>query len=266
MNFNIALVQFKPTRKNVAANIRKIKSLLSDTQADLVVLPELSNSGYLYESPESLYPFSEPQHGNGPFLTAIKGLAASTRGVIVTGYAEQDGKHLFNSACAVAPEGVIKNYRKTHLYSDEKILFMPGDSGFQTFEWKGVKIGIMICFDWIFSESTRTLSLLGAQIIAHPSNLVLLYCQDAMITRSIENRVFTITANRIGTEHLGDTQLKFTGGSQFTAPNGKVMFRAPKSKTVVHVLTIDPDEALDKSISARNDLFLDRRTEFYVID
>jgi predicted amidohydrolase len=83
-----------------------------------------------------------------------------------------------------------------------------------------VKVGMMICFDWIFPESARTLALKGAQIIAHPSNLVLSYCQQAMFTRAVENRVFTITANRTGTEINGDKELYFTGKSVIVDTKG----------------------------------------------
>jgi predicted amidohydrolase len=123
----------------------------------------------------------------------------------------------------------------------------------------------MICFDWIFPESARTLALKGAQIIAHPANLVLPYCQDAMVTRSIENRVFTVTANRIGREKLNDQELAFTGGSQITNPKGDILFRGPMDKAAVHILTINPDQALNKHISIRNDLFKDRKPEHYTI-
>jgi len=76
---------------------------------------------------------------------------------------------------------------------------------------------MMICFDWFFPESARTLALKGAQLILHPSNLVMPYCQDAMITRSIENRVFSITSNRIGREG----GYNFTGKSQIVSFDGK---------------------------------------------
>jgi len=265
MSFQIAVAQFTPKRKNVAANIKQIESLLKGLKADLVVLPELANSGYLYENVEELRPFSEPQDGKRGFLSAISDFAGEIGGVIVTGYAEKSGEHLFNSAAAISGEGMIENYRKIHLYADEKLLFSSGDLGFKVFKWKGVQIGMMICFDWIFPESARTLALNGAQIIAHPANLVLPYCQDAMITRSIENRVFTVTANRIGTERLGKNKMTFTGVSQITHPRGKILFRGPENKTTVHILSIDPDEALDKQISTRNDLFTDRRSQFYSI-
>ena len=265
MSLQIAVFQFKPERKFVRSNIYAIQSLLDGLKADLVVLPELANTGYLYENREELHPFSEPNNGQGAFLSALSEIAKDIGGMIITGYAEKKGDRLYNSAAAVNSDGLAFNYRKIHLYADEKLLFEPGNEGFKVLEWKDVKIGMMICFDWIFPESARSLALKGAQIIAHPANLVLPYCQEAMITRSIENKVFTITANRIGKEELADQELAFTGVSQITNPRGVVLFRGPKDKATVHILSIDPDEALDKRISERNDLFSDRRSEFYTI-
>jgi predicted amidohydrolase len=263
MTYQIALVQFKPVRRDVKTNIKKVQALLNGISADLVVLPELANSGYLYENHKSIKPFAESNQGDGDFLSSLIDLAASTKGIIITGYAELDGNHIFNSAAAVSEKGVIENYRKTHLYADEKLLFEPGNSGFKVLESQGVKIGIMICFDWIFPESVRTLALGGAQIIAHPANLVLPFCQEAMITRSIENKVFTITANRIGQEQLGKDHLQFTGTSQMTSPKGEILYRGPKNKETIHITTIDPEQTQNKRISAMNDLFDDRRPEYY---
>jgi predicted amidohydrolase len=263
MNFTIALLQFNPTRKNVEKNIQKIQQAMEGIKADLIVFPELSNSGYLYEKAEDLKPFSEENDGHGPFLSALIDLAKTINGVVVTGYAEKEGLKLYNSAIALSPQGPITNYRKTHLFDHEKMLFNPGDSGFKVFEWNSVKIGIMICFDWIFPEACRCLALQGAQIIAHPANLVLPYCKNAMVTRSIENRVFTITANRIGTEILGDMRLSFTGTSQVTDPSGAIRYRGPKDKATVHIMTIDPNEAINKNLNPQNNLFKDRRPEMY---
>ena len=263
MTFKIALVQFKPARSNVEKNAQTVRDLLSGIQADLIVLPELANCGYLYANPEKLLPYSESGDGSGLFLSTLQNLAHATGGVIVAGYSEVASEGLFNSAAAVSSSGVIANYRKTHLYADEKTLFLPGDTGFSVFHLGKVKIGMMICFDWIFPEAARTLALAGAQIIAHPANLVLPYCQDAMVTRSIENRVFTITANRIGSEDLESTRLTFTGQSQITRPNGEILFRAPIDQPSVQVITINPDEAIDKWISSRNHLFEDRQSQHY---
>jgi predicted amidohydrolase len=263
MPFRIAIFQFEPVRNNVEQNIMTIERHLSGVAADLIVLPEMANTGYLYTSPEALAPFAEECNENSPFISALGNLSTQTQGVIIAGYSEKAPEGLYNAAVAVSSEGILSNYRKTHLFDNEKVLFQPGNTGFQTFRWKEVTIGMMICFDWIFPESARLLALAGAQFIAHPANLVLPYCQKAMVTRSIENRVFTATANRIGTEELGEASLTFTGMSQVTDPSGSVLYRAPTDRPALHILEIDVDLASDKHITHRNDLFEDRRPEFY---
>ena len=139
---------------------------------------------------------------------------------------------------------------------------MPGDTGFSVFEHRGAAIGMMICFDWYFPESARTLALRGAQIIAHPSNLVLPHCQTAMVTRCLENRVFAITTNRYGTETLGEKRLTFTGASQLVNPKGERLLKAPVAGDRVLFAEIDPSLADDKRPTSRNHLLNDRRPAF----
>jgi predicted amidohydrolase len=261
--FTAGFVQFCPLRGNVAANIAALGSLLAGMQADLVVLPELANSGYLYARPADLAPYAEPGDGSGPFLSALQDLAARIGGVIVVGFAERAHHGIYNSAAALSRDGILCVYRKTHLYADEKLLFQPGDTGFQVFDYRGARIGMMVCFDWFFPESARTLALRGAQIIAHPANLVMPYCQTAMVTRCLENRVFAITANRFGTEDLGDGHLTFTGASQMLGTRGQPLLEAPAQGNCVAVGEIDPALADDKRVGKRNDLFGDRRPELY---
>jgi predicted amidohydrolase len=261
--FRAGFVQFCPLRGNVMANIDVLKDLLAGVRADLLVLPELANCGYMYAAPTDLLPHAESADGSGPFLSALSGLAARIDGVIVAGFAERGSEGLYNSAAAVSAEGVLQAYRKTHLFADEKLLFLPGDSGFRVFEYRGARIGTMVCFDWFFSESARTLALRGAQIIAHPANLVLPYCQMAMVTRCLENRVYAVTANRYGTEELGGERLAFTGASQMLDPRGRRLLEAPAEGDCVAVWEVDPSLADDKRVSKRNDLFADRRPEMY---
>ena len=128
-----------------------------------------------------------------------------------------------------------------------------------------MKIGMMICFDWIFPETCRSLGLKGAQIIAHPANLVLPWAQQAMITRCIENRVFAVTANRTGREQRGDDDFTFTGQSRITGCKGEVLASAAENETCVRVVEIDPALSMDKMVNPFNDLFKDRRGQFYSI-
>lgn len=259
----VGFVQFRPVRYDVQTNIAQVEHLLAGVRADLLVLPELANSGYRYASPESLAPYAERADGSDPFLSAARRLARATGALIITGFAESAPEGLYNSAAAVDASGVVARYRKTHLFNDEKDPFLPGDTGFSVFEHRGARIGMMICFDWYFPESARTLALAGAQIIAHPSNLVLGHCQIAMVTRSLENRVFSITANRWGTEELGEKSLTFTGASQVLTPLGVRVAQGPTEGDCVELVEIDPSEADNKRPTARNHLLNDRRPEMY---
>lgn len=260
----IGFLQFQPQRKNIEENISKIGLLLAPYSFDLIVLPELANTGYLYANKNELADYSEPVDGSGKFLFSLIEIGKQNNACIVSGFSEIADGVIYNSAAAVSPDGVIGHYRKVHLYNTEKALFQPGNQGYSTFSYKGASIGMMICFDWIFPEAARTLALAGAQIIAHPANLVTTYCQAAMVTRSIENQIFTITANRYGKETEGKRQLTFTGRSQITSPKGELLLQADVSSDSVMVVDIDPSTALNKQFSDNNHLFEDRRPEFYL--
>lgn len=261
--FTVGFVQFCPVRYDVPANAAAVERLLEGVRADLLVLPELANSGYMYAVPADLDPYAEAGDGSGPFLSALRRLSERTGGVIVTGFAERDRAGLYNSAAAVDASGVLQVYRKTHLFQDEQDPFLPGNTGFRVFEHRGVRVGMMVCFDWFFPESARTLALRGAQIIAHPANLVMPYCQASMVTRCLENGVFAVTANRYGAEELGETLLTFTGASQMLDTRGRQLLRALAEADCVAFCEIDPSLADDKRVGKRNDLFDDRRPELY---
>ena len=264
--FTVGFVQFCPVRDDVLANVETVERLLDGVRADLLVLPELANSGYMYATTADLDPYAEAGDDSGHFLSALRQLAARTGGVIVTGFAERGRAGLYNSAAAVDADRVHQVYRKTHLFQDEHDPFLPGDTGFRIFEHRGVRIGMMVCFDWFFPESARTLALRGAQIIAHPSNLVLPYCQTAMFARCLENRVFAVTTNRYGTEELAEQRLTFTGASQIMTPRGERLCQAPIEGDSVAFVEIDPAAADDKHVTAANDLFADRRPDMYAWD
>jgi len=105
----------------------------------------------------------------------------------------------------------------------------------------------------------RTLALKGADIVAHPANLVLPYAPRAMPIRSLENRVFSITANRIGEER----GLRFIGMSQINSPRAEILLRASEDKEEVGVVEINIEEARNKRLNEFNDIFKDRRPEHY---
>ena len=259
----IGYIQTNPIFGKKEKNFQEITKLTTDLKADLIVLPELFATGYTFISKEEALSLAEDLNGKtSHFLVK---LAKDTGAVIIGGFAENTGKKIYNSAMIVTNEGVVGTYRKIHLYYKEKLWFSPGDKPLEVYNVNDTKIGIMICFDWIFPETARTLSLLGADIIAHPANLVLPYCQKAMVTRCIENRLYAVTANRIGREKRGEDDFKFTGGSQITSYDGSILSRAPVDKFFIEFIEINIKHARNKNLNDYNNLLGDRRKEFYQI-
>ena len=150
------------------------------------------------------------------------------------------------------------------MFNEEKLIFDPGAESLPVFDFRGARVGLMICFDWIFPESSRTLALKGADIICVSANLILPYCQTSMVTRALENGVFTAVANRVGVEaREGKDRLEFTGRSQITDNRGKILVRLGPKEEREGVVGIEPREARDKRITERNHLLDDRRKELY---
>lgn len=253
----VGFIQFAPKFARPRENLQHSVKLMSNENADLFVLPELCNTGYVFQSRGEIEKLAEPIP-EGETCKRWEKFTARTDSYIVAGIAEQEGHDCYNSAVLIGPEGYVGKYRKSHLFLNEKRFFKPGDTGFSVFKAGKTKIGIMICFDWIFPEATRILALKGAEIIAHPSNLIFPYCMEAMRTRAIENHVYAITCNRTGTER-GTT---FHGESQVVGPDMKVLAKAGK-KEDVQVVEIDPAEARKKEYTPVNNIFTDRRIELY---
>ena len=163
----------------------------------------------------------------------------------------------------VGPDGYVATYRKIHLFFEETLWFDPGDGAYDVHDIGTCRVGMMICFDWIFPEAARVLSLKGADLLCHPANLVLPFCQDAMVTRCLENGVYAVTANRMGTESRGEKELHFTGKSQITGPDGTILCRAGGDSVETQVVEIDTTRSREKALNPFNDLFRDRKPEFY---
>jgi len=258
----IGFLQFSPLLGDVQGTIQSIERLLSGSdEADILVLPELCNSGYNFTSYQQAWDASEPIEG-GPFIEFLIAKCRSLNTHIVTGLNERDGDLLYNSAVLLGPNGHIGAYRKLHLFLNEKDFFQPGNVGLPVFDLGTCTLGMLVCFDWIFPEVWRILALKGADIICHPSNLVLPgFAQRAIPIHALTNRVYVVTANRIGVE--GD--LTFTGTSTIANPRGDVLAQASQAKEELVVREIDIALARDKMITPRNHLLADRRPEQYTL-
>lgn len=257
-----AIVQTHPTLGEVRANIREAGDFISSVSADLYVLPELFNTGYNFIDGKELGKLTEP--ADGETFRAMAELAKKTGAHIVYGFAEK-AERPYNAAALVGPEGMVGIYRKIHLYHRETLMFAPGDLGFPVFDLPWGKLGMMICFDWIYPESARSLALKGAQVIAHPSNLVMSHCPDATVTRCLENRVFTMVADRVGREDRGGNDLTFIGQSEIVSPTGEILVRMNAEETGIRVVEIEPELALEKKVNQFNDILSGRHPDQYTL-
>ncbi len=264
MNFTLGVCQFKPILKNVKVNLNKMVSMVDHVNADLIVFPELATSGYVFQNRDEVLSVAE-SFDRGITSKVFRDLAIKNNCAYVIGFPENDNGILYNSSMLINPNGTTHLYRKIHLFAEEKRWFESGNLGFPVVETKNkVIIGLMICFDWIFPESARTLMKKGAHIIAHSSNLVMPWCQQAMITRSIENRVFIATANRVGKEINGDKELFFTGKSQLTNVDGSILFKLDDDEECVKLHTIDPLLSENKQINPWNNIKEDQKPDYYL--
>ena len=255
--------QFYPEFGNREKNVKKVREVLHDCKADLIVLPELFNTGYQFINKDEVVELAEEIPG-GFTTNALIEISKENNLILIGGICENYKGKLYNSSVLVSQGNYIGRYRKIHLFFEEKLFFEPGDEGYRVFNVNGINIGMMICFDWIFPEAARILSLNGADIIVHPSNLVLPYCQEAMKTRSIENSVFTVTTNRIGSEKRGGKdELIFTGGSQVTGIRGEILMRAGVDEEKLGFVNIEPFDARDKKVTQYNHVLKDRRQKLY---
>lgn len=256
----IGVAQTEPRVGDLDSNLQSLGTALKEadkSSVDVLVLPELANSGYAFDSKEEAAKCSE----NIPSGEFSKELLSWSRGnrLVVAGICEHQNENLFNSAAVFCNGKHIVTYRKVHLFNKEKEWFNPGQSEPPVAVFGEYSYGIMICWDWIFPEMARILALKGAQVVLHPANLVLDHCQKAMQTRALENGVFTATANRIGQER----ELLFTGKSQITDNRGRVLLMMLEDESGVQSVDINPREADKKSLTPTNHLLKDRRPEIY---
>jgi 5-aminopentanamidase len=256
----VGVLQFDPIFGEKEKNLDRAETLWTEP-ADLMVMPELAFTGYKFASGEEAESLAESAP-DGMTVRRLEALAKRKRAFVVAGMAERADGRFYNSAILVGPDGWIGTYRKVHLFDQEKKWFSPGDDGFRIWNLGDVKVGVMICFDWIFPESARTLALAGADMILHPANLVLPFCPDAMVTRAVENRLFCATADRTGRDDRAGGKLEYIGQSQIVDPRGRILFRMGREEGV-RIAEIDPAFARNKSVTSANDLFEDRRPDFY---
>jgi predicted amidohydrolase len=259
----VAAVQTEPAFGEPARNQERVRALVGTASAHLFVLPELFATGYYFRDRAEVAGHAEP-FPEGETCRFLARLSQEHDAVVAGGFPEKgrDGR-LYNAAGIFDRGRAIGCYRKIHLFDREWDWFDAGTRPPRAFDTSIGRLGPMICFDWIFPETARCLALDGAQVLVHLANLVLPYAQDAMVTRCIENRVFAVTANRVGYDARAEGAIEFTGRSQITGVSGRRLAQATADREEVIVADIDPTDAEEKRVNPANHLFRDRRPGLY---
>ncbi|KQO15952.1 hydratase [Acidovorax sp. Leaf78] len=207
----VASIQMEPRIGRKDENLARSVALVERAAAGgaaLVVLPELANTGYVFESRAEAFALAEPVP-NGPSTQAWIEVARRCNTLIVAGIAERDGERLYNAAVVVGPTGWLGTYRKLHLWGDEHLFFEAGDKGLPLFHTPWGRLGVVICYDGWFPEVYRLLAMQGADVVAMPTNWVPMPGQPAgspamantlAMASAHSNALNIVCANRTGTE------------------------------------------------------------------
>jgi len=254
-----SIIQFTPLLGDVGVNTDKVNRLLSRAhKSKLVVLPELANSGYNFINREHALSVASPVTESA-YVDMLVSHARKKKQYIISGFHELSGDLLYNTSVLISGDGVIGKYRKLHLFMREIEIFVPGNLGFPVFELDGFKLGMLICFDYLFSEAWRITALNGADIVAHPSNLITGNALKMIPAQALSNRIFILTANRSGTER----DLTFNGKSFAVNPSGDLISSVADDREIILTFDVEPQLARDKYITPLNHVFEDRFPAYY---
>jgi predicted amidohydrolase len=268
----VACIQMEPKigekELNVSRSVEKIANAAAKG-AKLIVLPELCNSGYVFNSREEAFSLSEPVP-NG--LTTKVWVEAAQRhsAVIVAGICERAGDALFNSAAIVGPQGFIGTYRKLHLWGAENLFFEPGDLGIPV--WKTVfgRMSVAICYDGWFPETYRLAALQGADILCVPTNWVPMPSQpgNMLVMANVlamggahSNSMYVAAADRVGIER----NQNFLGRSLIVSHTG-FPIAGPASEAEEEVICAEvnlSDARRRRVLNSFNQPLRDRRIDVY---
>ena len=265
----IAGVQMDVTIGRVQANVEKMISLLRKTASEgaaITIFPECSASGYCFDDLAEAREFAEPIPG--PITERLAAACEATGTFAVFGMLESAGDAVYNAAVLTGPRGVVGSYRKIHLpFLGADVFTTYGDRPFAVHAAGDVRVGLNICYDSAFPESSRILALAGADLIALPTNWppgAECVAENAINTRAMENAVYYAAVNRVGTER----GITFIGKSRLCGPAGETLAVGSEADEQILYAEIDPARARNKRVvripgKHAIDRLADRRPEMY---
>lgn len=265
----IAAVQMEPKILEKERNTARCLELMRITAkegAQLIIFPECALTGYCFTSLDEAIPAAEPIPG--PSSDKIAALCQELNAYVVVGLLEKEEDRYYNAAILLGPQGLVGKYRKVHLpYLGIDRFLNHGNLPFTVYETELGRIGLLICYDASFSESSRVLALEGADIIVLPTNWPVgseTVPEFVIPSRALENHVFCVAVNRVGEER----GFKFFGGSKICQWLGMAVEEGKLGEEDILYADIEPAEAREKRLvlspgEFEVDFINHRRPEFY---
>jgi (R)-amidase len=219
------------TPYNLRRTLKAIAQCAADT--DIVVFPEAQITGFLNRHNIA----GQALALDSPDILAVQKASVERDVAVVVGLIENDGGQFYNTTLFITPDGIRLSYRKTHLWVSEPGLVRPGDR-YGTVEWRGVRIGLLICYDTEFPETARAMAALGAELILVTDGNMEPYGhvhRTSVTARAQENQVFAVVVNRVGP---GDDDTVFAGGSAVVDPFGHVLLESGRHECR-HLIELD---------------------------
>ncbi|MDT8435869.1 MAG: carbon-nitrogen hydrolase family protein, partial [Gemmatimonadota bacterium] len=262
----VCAVQLAPVLGDPDANADRIAREMeaaAEAGAALAVFPEASLSGYVFASRAEAADAAVTED-SAPFRRVEE--ASRDLGLhAVFGGVERDGARLFNTAWLTGPGGPPRRYRKLHTLCLGLDRFIaPGDLALRPWDLPWGRIGVHICYDGTFPETARALKLGGAQLLVLITNWPLLALKREQVRiRALENHVFHLAVNRVGTER----GVTFPGGSLAAGPRGELLAEAGGGEERF-LLDLDLPDADENHVVVRPgeyefDYVADRRPDAY---
>ena len=268
----VACLQMEPRIGAKDRNVARSLAMIGDAAkagATLAVLPELCNTGYVFETRDEAFSLAETAP-DGPTTQAWIDAATTHNMTIVAGIAERDGEALYNSAVIVGPKGFVGRYRKNHLWGAENLFFEPGNLGVPVYHTGIGRIACAICYDIWFPEVFRLAALQGADILCVPTNWVPMPQQPKTLpvmanilcmAGAHSNSMFVACADRIGEERgqpfVGNSIIVSHAGWPLAGPAS-----FDREEMIVAEINL-ADARRKRTLNDFNQLLRDRRTDVY---
>lgn len=209
-------------------NLNRLKSYLQQNTCEVIILPELSMCGYLFESRSELLSCAEAVP-SGMATQSMIALSEQYSCTIIFGLAEREQDQVFNTAVVVSKGRYLGKYRKIHLSDFEKKFFDSGNENL-VFDIGGVTIGVQICFDLWFPEISREQIRMGADLLCVLANFGGETTYHISRIRAVENLTPLLLCNRIGTESVPALDAEFLGKSTVVDASGQRIYTAPENE------------------------------------